>query len=97
MALDQMKKLAAKARQRWPVQRLAVVHRTGVVHGDLKPGNLLFRGHGQGPPPSFLPATPQEPHDPDEEEEARYGDLVIADFGIARLVGSEEEGAAEPW
>jgi tetratricopeptide (TPR) repeat protein len=42
---------------------LAAVHQRGVVHGDVKPANLLFRG------------TPRD------------GDLVLGDFGIARLTG----------
>ncbi len=31
MALDQLKKLAAAARQRWPIIKLAILHRTGEV------------------------------------------------------------------
>jgi molybdopterin synthase catalytic subunit len=31
MALKQMKDLAAKARERWPIVRLAILHRTGRV------------------------------------------------------------------
>lgn len=41
---------------------LHAVHQRGVVHGDVKPANLLYRG------------TPAE------------GDLVLGDFGVARLV-----------
>jgi eukaryotic-like serine/threonine-protein kinase len=40
---------------------LHAVHQRGVVHGDVKPANLLYRG------------TPAE------------GDLVLGDFGVARL------------
>jgi len=42
---------------------LTAVHARGVVHGDVKPANLLFRGS------------------------PRDGDLVLGDFGIARLAG----------
>jgi serine/threonine-protein kinase len=56
----------ALARARELFSTLAAVHRRGVVHGDLKPANLLFRG------------TPAD------------GDLVLGDFGLARL------GAAGP-
>jgi len=31
MALQQMRTLAGKARQRWPIRRLAILHRTGRV------------------------------------------------------------------
>lgn len=31
MAIAQMRRLAAAARQRWPIRRLAIVHRTGRV------------------------------------------------------------------
>jgi hypothetical protein len=44
---------------------LAAVHQRGVVHGDVKPANLLFRG------------TPRD------------GDLVLGDFGVARLTGDK--------
>jgi serine/threonine protein kinase len=60
---------------------LAAVHRTGVVHGDLKPENLLFRGpdlHRGDLPPA----------------EARYGDLVLSDFGLARLGAHDREASA---
>lgn len=51
---------------------LAAVHGSGIVHGDLKPENLLFRGpelHRGDLPPA----------------EAQLGDLVLSDFGLARL------------
>jgi len=48
---------------------LAYVHGAGVVHGDLKPGNLLLR-------------TPR--------------DVVLADFGGARLTGSAPTGQGTP-
>lgn len=48
---------------------LATVHELGVVHGDLKPENLLFRSPGRS-----LHAT----------ADAELGDLVLSDFGIAR-------------
>lgn len=72
----------ALLRGRELLSTLELVHRTGVVHGDLKPGNLLFRGAGT----SLLSEDP---------EEARYGDLVIADFGTARLLGAAAEGAGQ--
>ena len=31
MALEEMKKIAATARERWPIERIAMVHRIGVV------------------------------------------------------------------
>ncbi len=61
---------------------LATVHRTGVVHGDLKPGNLLFRGPGRGRGAGTAAAATEEDH----------GDLVIADFGTARLYSEAPDG-----
>jgi eukaryotic-like serine/threonine-protein kinase len=46
---------------------LAAVHAHGVAHGDVKPGNLLYRGGG--------------------DSDGGGGDLVLGDFGVARLVG----------
>lgn len=63
------------------LRTLCVVHRRGVVHGDLKPGNLLFRGVEPGAAEG-------------EGDEAILGDLVLADFGVAQLL--HEEGAAAP-
>jgi tetratricopeptide (TPR) repeat protein len=45
------------------LRTLAAVHLRGVAHGDVKPGNLLFRSAG--------------------------GDLVLGDFGVARLIGDK--------
>lgn len=58
---------------------LAAVHGSGIVHGDLKPENLLFRGPGVHR--GDLPPA-----------EAQLGDLVLSDFGLARL--GEPGGAA---
>ena len=58
---------------------LAAVHGSGIVHGDLKPENLLFRGPGLHR--GDLPPA-----------EAQLGDLVLSDFGLARL--GEPAGAA---
>lgn len=51
------------------LRALAYVHGAGVVHGDLKPGNLLLR-------------TPT--------------DVVLADFGGARLAGAGPAGQGTP-
>ena len=40
MALNQMKDLAAKARERWPIVRLAILHRTGRV--DLARASVII-------------------------------------------------------
>lgn len=53
-------------------ETLAAVHHAEVAHGDLKPENLLFRGPGRHR--RRIPVG-----------EAAYGDLVISDFGLARL------------
>ncbi|MFI6923089.1 protein kinase [Nonomuraea spiralis] len=45
---------------------LAAVHEAGVLHGDIKPQNVLI---------------------------SRYGELAIADFGVARVVDSAEISA----
>ncbi|MEV0233028.1 serine/threonine-protein kinase [Nonomuraea sp. NPDC050786] len=45
---------------------LAAVHEAGVLHGDIKPQNILI---------------------------SRYGELAIADFGVARVVDSSEVSA----
>lgn len=51
------------------LRALAYVHGAGVVHGDLKPGNLLLRSPG---------------------------DVVLADFGGARLAGAGPAGQGTP-
>jgi hypothetical protein len=51
------------------LRALAYVHAAGVVHGDLKPGNLLLR-------------SPR--------------DVVLADFGGARLAGAAGTGQGTP-
>jgi serine/threonine-protein kinase len=73
---------AALLRAEELLDTLAAVHETSVVHGDLKPENLLFRGpdlHRGDLPPG----------------EARRGDLVVSDFGLARLgrPSGEDSGA----
>ncbi|MEV4112838.1 serine/threonine-protein kinase [Nonomuraea sp. NPDC049695] len=45
---------------------LSAVHEAGVLHGDIKPQNILI---------------------------SRYGELAIADFGVARVVDSSEVSA----
>ncbi|TMR25082.1 serine/threonine-protein kinase, partial [Nonomuraea zeae] len=45
---------------------LAAVHEAGVLHGDIKPQNILI---------------------------SRYGELAVADFGVARVVDSAEISA----
>ena len=59
------------------IDTLAAVHRTGIVHGDVKPENLLFRGPGLHR--TELP-----------DVEAAFGDLVLSDFGLARLADRDE-------
>lgn len=54
------------------LETLTTLHQLGIVHGDIKPENLLFRGtHSHRYP---LPA-----------QEAQLGDLVLSDFGLGRL------------
>jgi serine/threonine-protein kinase len=48
---------------------LDAVHRRAVVHGDVKPANLLFRAAPEGLP------------------RGRRAELVLGDFGLARLLG----------
>jgi serine/threonine-protein kinase len=58
---------------------LDAVHRHAVVHGDVKPANLLFRAA-----PEAMPR-------------GRRAELVLGDFGLARLVGDRaalDEGSA---
>lgn len=69
--------VAALRRAAELVDTLAAVHLTGIVHGDIKPENLLFRGPGVHR--AELPAT-----------EAAFGDLVLSDFGLARLADKDE-------
>lgn len=61
-------------------ETLAAVHHAEVAHGDLKPENLLFRGGGRHR--RRLPVG-----------EAAYGDLVISDFGLARLSPASQPGS----
>jgi tRNA A-37 threonylcarbamoyl transferase component Bud32 len=49
---------------------LATLHASGVMHGDVKPGNLLFRSSGE---------------------------LVLGDFGTARLVPRSAEPGERAW
>lgn len=62
-------------------ETLAAVHHAEVAHGDLKPENLLFRGSGRHR--RRIPVG-----------EAAYGDLVISDFGLARLSPTSGASAA---
>jgi tRNA A-37 threonylcarbamoyl transferase component Bud32 len=71
LAIGPLQPPAALRRLGELLDTLIAVHRRGVVHGDLKPGNLLFR---------------------DRAEDA---DLVLGDFGLARLThdaGGEARG-----
>lgn len=61
---------------------LCAVHRLGVVHGDIKPENLLFRSPSRS---LYAPAL---------ADEAPYGDLVLSDFGIGIARDLGEESAA---
>jgi serine/threonine protein kinase len=56
---------------------LAAAHERGIVHGDVKPANLLLR----------RPLSPDAPPLADDE-------LVLCDFGLARLTNEGGERAA---
>jgi serine/threonine protein kinase len=58
----------ALARAAELLRTLESVHRRGIAHGDLKPGNLLYR--------------------------TENGELVVVDFGLARLIGETKDEAA---
>ncbi len=79
--------------QAWAISlthTLAAAHLEGVVHGDIRPGNIFIVPKGP-PPPSerfweddTIPATrDEEPHPADNLPDVR---LVIADFGLYHLI-----------
>jgi molybdopterin synthase catalytic subunit len=50
MAVREMRTLARQARRRWPIRRVAVVHRVGVVPvGEASVGIAVSAGHRAGP------------------------------------------------
>lgn len=60
---------------------LAAVHAVAIVHGDIKPENLLFRDVA-----SSLRSFDCDPG---------YGDLVIGDFGIAERIATADQMAPQ--